>query len=199
MLKRSLDILVSGIGLLLLSPFFLLICLLIVLDSRGPAFYRQVRVGRNGRDFRLWKLRTMYIDSDKRGQLITIGNRDARVTRLGYYLRKYKLDEFPQLINVLKGEMSLVGPRPEVRKYVNYYTPEQLKVLDVRPGITDPASIAFADENQILEAVADPEQYYIKEVMPRKLELNLVYIRRQNFWRDIGILFKTAAAIFSKK
>ena len=163
-MKRLFDITASGLGLLVLSPLFLILAVWIKLDSPGPVFYRQVRVGRGNKDFRLFKFRSMRVGSDKKG-LITVGGHDPRVTRSGYYIRKYKLDELPQLINVFIGDMSLVGPRPEVRKYVDLYTSEQLHVLDVRPGITDMASIRYRNENELLEQAADPEQYYRDVVM----------------------------------
>ena len=144
----------------------------IKIDSEGPVFYRQVRVGKGNRDFRLFKFRSMRVGSDRKG-LITVGGRDPRVTRSGYYIRKYKLDELPQLINVFTGDMSLVGPRPEVRKYVDLYTPEQMHVLDVRPGITDPASIRYRNENELLAQVEDPDRYYVEVIMQDKLQLNL--------------------------
>ena len=163
-------------------------------DSRGPVFYRQLRVGRGGRDFYLYKFRSMYLDADKKG-LITVGGRDPRVTPSGYYIRKYKLDEFPQLINVLKGDMSLVGPRPEVRKYVDMYTPEQLHVLDVRPGITDMASIQYSNENELLAAVDNPEEYYIRVIMPDKLRMNLEYVQHHSLLYDLRLIFKTISKI----
>lgn len=163
-------------------------------DSRGPVFYRQLRVGRGGRDFYLYKFRSMYLDADKKG-LITVGGRDPRVTPSGYYIRKYKLDEFPQLINVLKGDMSLVGPRPEVRKYVDMYTPEQLHVLDVRPGITDMASIQYSNENELLAAVDNPEEYYIRVIMPDKLRMNLEYVQNHSLLYDLRLIFKTISKI----
>lgn len=163
-------------------------------DSRGPVFYRQLRVGRGGRDFYLYKFRSMYLDADKKG-LITVGGRDPRVTPSGYYIRKYKLDEFPQLINVLKGDMSLVGPRPEVRKYVDMYTPAQLHVLDVRPGITDMASIQYSNENELLAAVDNPEEYYIRVIMPDKLRMNLEYVQNHSLLYDLRLIFKTISKI----
>ena len=163
-------------------------------DSRGPVFYRQLRVGRGGRDFYLYKFRSMYLDADKKG-LITVGGRDPRVTPSGYYIRKYKVDEFPQLINVLKGDMSLVGPRPEVRKYVDMYTPEQLHVLDVRPGITDMASIQYSNENELLAAVDNPEEYYIRVIMPDKLRMNLEYVQHHSLLYDLRLIFKTISKI----
>ena len=148
-MKRFFDITAGGLGLLLLSPLFLIIAIWIKLDSKGPVFYRQVRVGRNNKDFSIFKFRSMRVGSDK-GSQVTIGGHDPRVTRSGYYIRKFKFDELPQLINVFVGDMSLVGPRPEVRHYVNYWTPEQMHVLDVRPGITDPASIKYRNENELM-------------------------------------------------
>ena len=158
-MKRVFDLIVSSLGLLILSPLLLVLAIWVKCDSPGPIFYRQLRVGRGNQDFWLFKFRSMQVEADKTG-LITIGGHDPRVTRSGYYIRKYKLDELPQLINVFRGDMSLVGPRPEVRKYVNLYTSEQLKVLQVRPGITDPASIRYRNENELLAQVPDPEKYY---------------------------------------
>lgn len=189
-MKRAFDIVASFFGLLFLSPVFLLMAIWIKWDSCGPIFYRQTRVGRNNKDFRLYKFRSMRVGSDKQG-LITIGGRDPRITCSGYYIRKYKLDEFPQLINVLLGDMSLVGPRPEVRKYVDMYTPEQMSVLGVRPGITDPASLKYYNENELLAGQENPERYYIEQIMPDKLQINLDYLRKQTFFRDIGLIFKT--------
>lgn len=196
MLKRLFDIVASFTGIILLLPAFFIIAILIVLDSRGGIFYRQVRVGKNGIDFRLFKFRTMASGSDKKG-LLTVGGRDSRITRIGYYLRKYKLDELPQLINVFIGDMSLVGPRPEVRKYVDLYNNEQKKVLLAKPGITDYASIEYSNENELLAKSENPEQTYIDEVMPAKLELNQKYIREQGLLTDIKIIFRTIAKIVS--
>lgn len=193
-MKRLFDFIASGCGLLVLSPIFLILAVWVKLDSPGPVFYRQVRVGRGNKDFRLFKFRSMRIGSDKKG-LITVGGRDPRVTRSGYYIRKYKLDELPQLINVFVGDMSLVGPRPEVRKYVDMYTPEQMHVLDVRPGITDLASICYRNENELLEKVDNPETYYIETILPDKLRINLDYVHHQSFWGDLGLIFKTFRAI----
>ena len=187
----------SGLGLLLLSPLFLIIAICVKADSPGPVFYGQTRVGRGNRDFRLFKFRSMRVGSDKKG-LITVGGHDPRVTRSGYYIRKYKLDELPQLINVFIGDMSLVGPRPEVRKYVDLYTPQQLHVLDVRPGITDLASIRYRNENELLEQAADPEQYYREVVMQDKLRINLEYISDRSFFKDIKIIFLTFWAIVKR-
>lgn len=189
-MKRLFDIIASGIGLLILSPLFLAIAIWIKLDSKGPVFYRQVRVGWHNKDFRIFKFRSMRVGADK-GSLVTIGGRDPRVTHSGYWIRKFKLDELPQLINVFIGDMSLVGPRPEVRHYVDYWTPEQMRVLDVRPGITDPASIKFRNENELMENAEDPEKYYIEVIMLEKLKLYLEYVKHNSFWGDIGLIFKT--------
>lgn len=164
-------------------------------DTKGPAIYKQIRVGRGMRDFKLLKFRTMKLDSDKDG-LLTIGGKDTRITRTGYYLRKYKLDELPQLVNVFKGDMSFVGPRPEVRKYVEKYTDEQKKVLNVRPGITDVASIKYRDESEILIAQENPEEYYIKIIMPDKIKMNLEYIKDRSIFKDVKLIFKTIKVIF---
>lgn len=196
MLKRFFDLFFSVLGLLVLLPFFVLIALWIKLDSKGPVFYRQVRVGKNNRDFRLFKFRSMHIDADKKG-LLTVGGRDPRVTRSGHFLRRFKLDELPQLINVVIGDMSLVGPRPEVRKYVDLYTPEQMRVLSVKPGITDNASIEFIDENTLLGQADDPEAYYIKELIPRKTAIYLKYIDNQSFLNDLRLIFRTLYKIVS--
>ena len=169
----------------------------IKIDSEGPVFYRQVRVGKGNRDFRLFKFRSMRVGSDRKG-LITVGGRDPRVTRSGYYIRKYKLDELPQLINVFTGDMSLVVPRPEVRKYVDLYTPEQMHVLDVRPGITDPASIRYRNENELLAQVEDPDRYYVEVIMQDKLQLNLEYVEKQSFRFDLQLIFKTFSEIIRK-
>lgn len=189
-MKRLFDIVASGCGLIVLSPVFLILAIWIKLDSPGPVFYRQVRVGRGNRDFRIFKFRSMRVGSDK-GSLVTIGGHDPRITRSGYFIRKFKLDEFPQLINVFVGDMSLVGPRPEVRHYVDYWTPEQMHVLDVRPGITDPASIKFRNENELMEAASDPEKYYIEVIMQEKIKLYLEYVQHHSFLGDIGLIFKT--------
>ena len=189
-MKRLFFILFSGIGLLIISPLFLIVAIWIKLDSPGPIFYRQVRVGRYNKDFRIFKFRSMRIGSDN-GSLVTIGGRDPRITRSGYFIRKFKIDELPQLINVLVGDMSLVGPRPEVRHYVNYWTEEQMHVLDVRPGITDPASIKFRNENELLAQAEDPEKYYIEVIMQEKIKLYLDYVKKNSLWYDIKLIFQT--------
>ena len=197
-MKRLFDIVASGLGLIVLSPVFLILAIWIKLDSPGPVFYRQVRVGRGNKDFRIFKFRSMRVGSDK-GSLVTIGGHDPRITRSGYFIRKFKLDEFPQLINVFVGDMSLVGPRPEVRHYVDYWTPEQLHILDVRPGITDPASIKFRNENELMEAASDPEKYYIEVIMQEKIKLYLEYVQHHSFLGDIGLIFKTFWVIVSER
>ncbi len=194
MVRRILDILGSVVGLVLLSPLFVCIALWIVVDSRGGIFYRQVRVGKDNKDFRLYKFRSMRVGADK-GSLITIGGRDARVTNSGYFIRKYKIDELPQLINVLFGDMSLVGPRPEVRCYVDMYTEDQTKVLSVRPGITDYASIEYMDENELLEKSEDPNRTYVEEIMPSKIALNMRYIDNGGLGEYIKIILLTLRRI----
>ena len=190
MIKRGIDILFSLIGLICLFPFFIFISFFIYITSKGGVFFVQLRVGKNNKDFKLYKFRTMFLNSDNKG-LLTVGNNDKRITKLGYYLRKNKLDELPQLINVLNGTMSLVGPRPEVRKYVNLYNSEQKSILDVKPGITDLASIMYYNENEILANSVNPEQTYINEIMPIKLELNKQYINEMSLLTDLKIIFKT--------
>lgn len=194
-MKRTFDIIFSFFGLLALFPFFLFIGIWILIDSPGGIFYRQTRVGRHNRDFRLWKFRSMRPDSDKKG-LLTVGGRDPRITNSGYFIRKYKIDELPQLINVLTGDMSFVGPRPEVRKYVDLYNEEQKRVLLVRPGITDIASLEYFEENELLGKSSDPERTYIDEIMPAKLKLNLQYIDKANLGTDLSMIFRTIARIF---
>ena len=194
MLKRIFDIIFSLLSLLMLLPVLIIISVSILCTSKGSVFYKQVRVGKMSKDFKIFKFRTMHLDADKLG-LLTIGGRDPRVTNIGYYLRKYKLDEFPQLINVFIGNMSFVGPRPEVRKFVDLYSHEQLKVLCVKPGITDIASIEFRNENEILAKEENPNQYYIDVIMPCKLEINLQYIEKRSLLKDIGVIFKTFKAV----
>lgn len=192
--KRVFDVAASLVILTVTSPFFLLLALAVKLDSRGPVFYRQVRVGRYGRDFRIFKFRTMVQNADKIGLSLTVGD-DPRITRVGRFIRRCRLDEFSQLLNVLGGSMSLVGPRPEVRRYVNAYAPEYMATLLVRPGITAPSSIAFKDEDKLLEASSDPEKAYVEQVLPPKMKLNLEYLKNISLWGDIKILFQTAAAV----
>ena len=197
-MKRLFDMVASGCGLLVLSPVLLLVAIWIKLDSRGPVFYRQVRVGYQNKDFRIFKFRSMRIGADK-GSLVTIGGRDPRITRSGYFIRKYKLDELPQLINVFIGDMSLVGPRPEVRHYVDYWTSEQMHVLDVRPGITDPASIKFRNENELMGQAEDPEDYYIHVIMQEKIRLYLEYVENASFLYDLKLIFRTFKVILTER
>lgn len=191
-MKRAFDFILSLIGLILLSPIFLIISLLIALSSKGGVLYKQTRVGKDNIDFKVYKFRSMIVDADKKG-LLSIGKdgRDPRITKIGYILRKYKLDELPQLINVLKGDMSLVGPRPEVRKYVDLYDDNQKEILKVRPGITDIASITFRNENDLLSQNPNPEDYYIHEIMPKKISLSLEYVKTRTLIKDIKLIFKT--------
>jgi lipopolysaccharide/colanic/teichoic acid biosynthesis glycosyltransferase len=195
MFKRLFDFVFAAVLLLVLLPVLVAMALAVALTSPGGAFFRQVRVGRHGREFRLLKFRTMRPNSEAQGQL-TIGGRDPRITGVGYFLRKTKLDELPQLWNVLVGEMSVVGPRPEVPKYVALYNAEQRAVLSVRPGITGMASIDYIDENELLARSADPERAYIEEVMPAKLALDLRYVREQSFALDLKIILATVGRVF---
>ncbi|MDM9381284.1 sugar transferase [Chlorogloeopsis sp. ULAP01] len=196
MSKRIFDLFFSLIGITILLPLFLMIAISIKLDSPGPVFFRQVRVGRFGCEFKIYKFRTMIIEAEKMGKQITIDN-DQRITRIGRFLRKYKLDELPQLLNVIKGEMSLVGPRPEVPKYVYMYTHEQRRVLEVLPGITDLASIKFRNENQLLKHNHNPEDFYIHEIMPQKLKLNIEYIEQMGLSFDLLIICKTLLQVIA--
>lgn len=191
---RFFDILFSLLGLLLLSPLFVILCLAICLESKGGAFYIQERIGLNGKPFGLYKFRSMRIGSDSEG-LLTIGERDNRITRIGYFMRKTKMDELPQLLNVLKGDMSLVGPRPEVRKYTDLYTEEQRRVLSVRPGITDYASIEYVHENELLSQAEDPEHMYIEKVMPDKIKLNMKYLDHYTVGEYFKIIFLTLISL----
>ncbi|WP_252232059.1 sugar transferase [Clostridium sp. ZBS15] len=188
--KRVFDFICSTLGIIILSPIFILISIMIKTGSDGPVFFKQIRVGEDGKDFEILKFRTMVVDAEKLGKQITVGN-DNRITKIGSFLRKYKLDELPQLINVFKGDMSLVGPRPEVPRYVKMYNDEQRKVLEVKPGITDLASIRYKDENALLGKAENPEEFYINTIMPNKLALNLEYINKSNVFFDIYIIVKT--------
>jgi lipopolysaccharide/colanic/teichoic acid biosynthesis glycosyltransferase len=191
---RLFDTLLSITGLILFSPVFIIISLLIFFESRGGIFYTQNRVGKNNKDFRLFKFRTMFVNSDKQS-LLTIGSKDTRITKIGYYLRKYKIDELPQLLNVFIGDMSIVGPRPEVRKYVEIYTEEQKEVLTINPGITDYASIKFINENELLLHSENPEETYIKEILPAKIDLNLKFIRSRSLILYFKIIILTILKI----
>ncbi len=188
----------STAGLVVLLPFTLLTALAVAVDSPGPVLFRQRRVGLNGREFEILKFRTMRVDAEAVGGQLTVGT-DPRVTRVGRFLRASKFDEIPQLFNVLRGDMSLVGPRPEVPRYVALYTPEQRQVLSVRPGITDPASIAYRSESQLMANAADPERLYIEELMPRKLDLNLEYLKRRTVGSDIGVVLQTIVAVLARR
>lgn len=196
-MKRLLDVLFSLLALIVLLPLELGIAVAILLSSPGRVLYRQSRVGKNNVDFQLLKFRTMKTDADKNGELLTAGN-DSRIIGCGHFLRKYKLDELPQLLNIIKGDMSIVGPRPEVRKYVNLYDDRQRQVLSVRPGLTDYASIQYIAESELLANSPNPEKTYIEEIMPAKLELNLKYIEHQSLREDIKLIFKTLLSIFQK-
>ena len=197
-MKRLFDIIASGLGLIVLSPLFLVLAIWIKMDSEGPVFYRQVRVGYKNKDFRIFKFRSMRVGADK-GSLVTIGGHDPRVTKSGYFIRKFKFDELPQLINVFLGDMSPVGPRPEVRHYVNYWSSEQMHVLDVRPGITDPASIKFRNENELMEKAENPEKYYIEVIMQEKIKLYLEYVEKHSFLYDFGLILKTFWVIIKER
>lgn len=188
--KRVFDILASGIGIIVLSPILIVIAIAIKCDSNGEILFKQKRVGMNEKTFNIFKFRTMVTDAEKLGKQITVGN-DCRITKIGSFLRKYKLDELPQLFNVLLGDMSLVGPRPEVPRYVELYTDEQREVFKVRPGITDLASLKYSNENDILANIENPEEHYINVIMQDKLELNLEYIKKSNTFFDIYIIIKT--------
>lgn len=199
MSKRLFDLFFALSGLLVLVPLWLLVALWIKLDSAGPIFFRQERVGRFGRPFRIFKFRTMCLDAEAKGRQLTVGA-DPRITRSGAFLRKYKLDELPQLLNVVKGEMSLVGPRPEVPRYVSLY-PQELRevVLSVQPGITDYASIEYRDENAVLGQAADPDLAYIEEIMPVKLGYYVRYVRERSLWVDLKLILATLSAIAGRR
>lgn len=199
MVIRFFDLLFATIALVCLSPILIIIALFILFESKGGSFYKQLRVGKNNKDFYLLKFRTMRVGADKKG-LLTVGDRDPRVTRSGFFLRKYKLDELPQLVNVFVGQMSVVGPRPEVRRYVDLYNENQKRILNVKPGITDYASLYYIDENEILAQSSDPENTYIQEIMPAKIELNYKYIDNQTIKEYFKIIFLTAKSIlFNRK
>lgn len=198
MAKRVFDLVVASVLLVLLAPLMLAIAAWVRLDSPGPALFRQERVGRGGRVFRIHKFRTMVADAPQRGPALTVGD-DARITRAGRWLRRHRLDELPQLIDVLKGDMSLVGPRPEVPRYVAHYPPAlRDAVLALKPGLTDPVSLAHLDESALLAQAADPESEYVEVVLPRKLELSLAYARRATVWSDLGVLWRTAATLLGR-
>jgi len=194
--KRAFDFICSALGLAVLFPVFFIIALMIKIEDGGPVLFIQKRVGYKGRPFFMYKFRTMVVDAEKKGNLLTVSG-DPRITKSGRLLRKFKLDELPQLINVLKGEMSLVGPRPEVEKYVNLYTSEQREVLNLYPGITDPASIEYVNESELLAQSSDPEKLYVEKIMPEKIRINLEYARKASWWTDFLVIVKTLARIIS--
>jgi len=197
MTKRIFDLLFSLLSLILISPFLILIAIIIKLDSKGPIFFIQERVGRNNKDFNIYKFRTMHIQSQKKG-LLTIGNHDSRITKFGFFLRRYKIDEFPQLINIIKGDMSFVGPRPELRHYVNFYTEDDMKIFQVRPGIAGLASLKYRNEVELLKTANDPEAFFIKTIIPDKLRFNKEYIKKQSFFFDLKLIFKTIIEVLIK-
>ncbi|CAH8286070.1 lipopolysaccharide/colanic/teichoic acid biosynthesis glycosyltransferase [Mariniflexile fucanivorans] len=195
--KRCFDIVFSIVGLLLLAPFLILISILIKLDSKGPVLFIQGRVGKNNTDFNIYKFRTMRVQSET-GGLLTLGNHDSRITKIGYFLRRYKIDEFPQLINILKGDMSFVGPRPELRHYVNFYSEDDMKIFLVRPGITGLASLKYRNEVELLKAAENPEEFFIKTIIPDKLKFNKEYIKRRSFLFDLKLIFITIIKVITK-
>ncbi len=197
MIKRIFDVFFSFLGLLVLFPVWFVIAILIKIDSKGPVFFIQPRVGQHNLDFNIYKFRTMQMESEKKG-LLTLGNKDNRITPVGYFLRRYKIDEFPQLINVLMGDMSFVGPRPELRKYVNHYPQEDLIVLSVKPGITGLASIKFRNEVELLKTAKDPEAYFISSIIPEKLKLNKQYLKNKSFWFDLKLISITIYEVVFK-
>lgn len=198
-MTRFFDVIFCLLGLIILSPLFFILFVIVKFSSSGPFIYKQKRVGRGGKEFNLLKIRSMYVGSDKKGPLITVGARDPRITPIGYKLRKSKLDELPQLWNVLVGDMSIVGPRPEVKKYVDLYTEEQRKILAVRPGVTDVASIEYRDENSLLGNQPDPEKFYIEHIMPKKIELNHIFIESPSVINYFRIIFKTIKCVYNSK
>ena len=197
MLKRLFDVVFSVIGIMLLFPILLLISILIKLDSKGPILFIQGRVGKNNKDFNIFKFRTMSVQSNKKG-LLTLGNNDSRITKMGYVLRRYNIDEFPQLINILKGDMSFVGPRPELRYYVNFYNDDDMKIFEVRPGITGLASLKYRNEVELLKAAKDPEVFFIKTIIPDKLKHNKAYISKRNFFFDLKLIGLTIVKVITK-
>ena len=197
MIKRLFDVVFSVIGLILLLPVLLLISILIKLDSKGSVLFIQGRVGKNNEDFNIYKFRTMRVQSDIKG-LLTLGNNDSRITKMGYFLRRYKIDEFPQLINILKGDMSFVGPRPELRYYVNFYNEDDMNIFKVRPGITGLASLKYRNEVELLKAAKDPEEFFIKTIIPDKLNYNKEYISKRNFFFDLKLIGLTIVKVITK-
>ncbi|MCL5127841.1 MULTISPECIES: sugar transferase [unclassified Algibacter] len=197
MIKRAFDVLFSLMGLIFLLPFLFVLAIIIKIDSKGPILFVQGRVGKNNNDFNIFKFRTMKIQSQKKG-LLTLGNHDSRVTKVGYFLRRYKIDEFPQLINILKGDMSFVGPRPELRYYVNFYSEDDMQIFQVRPGITGLASLKYRNEVELLEAAENPEELFIKTIIPDKLKFNKEYIKNQNLFFDLKLIGLTIIKVIAK-
>ncbi len=197
MLKRLFDVVFSIMALILLFPILLLVSLAIKIDSKGSIIFTQSRVGLNNKSFNIYKFRTMRIQSHKKG-LLTLGDKDPRITKIGYYLRLYKIDEIPQLINIIKGNMSLVGPRPELRYYVNFYSKSDMQILKVRPGITGLASLKYRNEVNFLKAAKCPEEYFINSIIPNKIKYNKLYIKKQNFFLDIKLITLSLITLFSK-
>lgn len=195
--KRCFDIVFSIIGFLFLAPILILIALVIKLDSKGPVLFIQGRVGKGNTDFNIYKFRTMRTQSETKG-LLTLGNHDSRITKIGYFLRRYKIDEFPQLFNILKGDMSFVGPRPELRYYVNFYSDDDMKIFVVRPGITGLASLKYRNEVELLKAAENPEEFFIKTIIPDKLKYNKEYIQKRNFFFDLKLIFITIIQVVTK-
>ena len=195
--KRWFDVLAALIGIVLLAPLLLIIAIIIKIDSKGPVLFIQERVGKNNKDFQIYKFRTMKPQSEKQG-LLTLGNHDSRITKVGYFLRRYKLDEFPQLFNILKGDMSFVGPRPELRYYVNFYNEDDLKIFAVRPGITGLASLKYRNEVELLKAADNPEEFFIKTIIPDKLKYNKTYIEKRHFFFDLKLIVMTIVQVLTK-
>lgn len=197
MFKRGFDVIFSIFCLIITAPFLIVIAILIKLDSKGPIFFIQGRVGKDNKDFQIYKFRTMRMLSEK-GGLLTLGNNDSRITKIGWFLRRYKIDEFPQLLNILKGDMSFVGPRPELRYYVNFYNEDDMKIFCVRPGITGLASLKYRNEVELLKAADDPEEFFIKTIIPDKLKFNKEYIKRRNFFFDLKLIALTLVKVITK-
>lgn len=197
MIKRIFDFIFALMGLVFLFPLLLIIAIIIKIDSKGPVLFIQERVGQHNKTFNIYKFRTMYVKSQKKG-LLTIGDKDSRVTKIGYFLRKYKIDEFPQLINIIKGDMSFVGPRPELRYYVNFYAPEDLVIFKLKPGITGLASLEYRNEVELLKNAKDPEAFFINTIIPDKLRFNKLYLKQRNFLFDLKLIFITIYRVIAK-
>ena len=195
-MKRAFDLIIAIVVLIVFLPLFLIVGILIMIESKGGIFFKQERIGKDLIPFNILKFRTMYVNAEAKGKL-TVGSKDSRITKIGFWIRKYKIDEIPQFINVAKGEMSIVGPRPEVSKYVNLYSNIQKKVLSIKPGITDYASLKYFEENKLLGKSLNPEETYVKEIMPEKLKINLEYLEKNSFKNDLIIIWKTFLRIIS--